>query len=925
MESGEGLMRRRWLLRPALALAVCASAGGAILSFPVLARAETPVVVGEEEWVTEVSASSATLQARVNPDGTATTYEFEYEASDGEVSMSPEGEAGSGTEGVVVQVHPQDLKADTVYRFRVIVENADGKEAGAYRSFTTQQTGGELTLPDGRAWELVSPATKDGALIESSEEHGGVVQAAEGGGAITYLSIGPVESPMGNSNVTQVLSVRNTGGGWASRDIATRHNVTTGISYDAGQEYRYFSPDLSVGLAEPLGSGGAGKEPTGAALLSPAASEMTVYLRADAPLSPDTAEKSAYSEAVAEGGYLPLVTGCPQIGKVCKPGVEKRANVLPRGKEFGGKIEFVGATADLSHVVLDSLVPLAEKTLAGAPNEGEGLYEWSGGQLQLVSVLPNGEQEHGAFLGGTEGYNARGAISNEGSRIVWSAHEHLFMRDIANEQTIQLDAVQGGSGNGSEPQALFQFANSDGSKIFFTDEEDLTADSTARFRKPDLYECEMVETAGELSCTLSDLTVDPGGHATVRGMVAAGSEEDSDIYFVANGVLTSTPNAQGKTAEAGDCAGGGNAEAGQTCNLYVLHDDGTSWTTTFIASLSGTDKNDWGEKSSFFGNLEGTASMVSSNGRYLVFMSDQSLTGYDNADASSGEADEEVYSYDVQSGSLACVSCNPTGEQPSGVLDSPEARGGEGLLVDTQNNWKDDRWLAGVVPGWTAMKEAVARYQPRYLTDSGRVFFDSPDALVPQDTNELMDVYEYEPEGIPADSPYMCTKFSVTFGTDTGGCVGLISSGSSGEESVFLDASGKSPGASGTGPGEEEAEDVFFLTSAPLVPADKDTAFDVYDAHVCSLSAPCSAEAVSPPPCTTEASCKAAPSPQPSIFGASGSATFSGTGNIAPPLIVTATKCSKGKLHGGKCVKTKTKSKHKAKAKKSSNDRRGKR
>ncbi len=33
------------------------------------------------------------------------------------------------------------------------------------------------------------------------------------------------------------------------------------------------------------------------------------------------------------------------------------------------------------------------------------------------------------------------------------------------------------------------------------------------------------------------------------------------------------------------------------------------------------------------------------------------------------------------------------------------------------------------------------------MSNSGRLFFDSPDALVPQDINGLEDVYEYEPTG----------------------------------------------------------------------------------------------------------------------------------------------------------------------------------
>ena len=80
----------------------------------------------------------------------------------------------------------------------------------------------------------------------------------------------------------------------------------------------------------------------------------------------------------------------------------------------------------------------------------------------------------------------------------------------------------------------------------------------------------------------------------------------------------------------------------------------------------------------------------------------------------------------------------------------------------------------------------------------------------------------------------------------------------------------------------ENGDDVFFATSSRLTSADYDTAYDVYDAHVCSTEAPCMAEPVSPPQCTSGDSCKAAPSPQPELFGPPPSATFSGTGNVLP-------------------------------------------
>jgi len=214
------------------------------------------------------------------------------------------------------------------------------------------------------------------------------------------------------------------------------------------------------------------------------------------------------------------------------------------------------------------------------------------------------------------------------------------------------------------------------------------------------------------------------------------------------------------------------------------------------------------------------------------------------------------------------------------------------LLVDRADSW-GNQWVAGSVPGWTNTSLENAYYQSRFLSDSGRLFFDSPVGLVPGDANGRQDVYEYEPQGLGPETARCgpsSTSDSVSFkpahafeseegvkGEEGAGCLGLISSGTSGEESVFIDAGGM-------GPGGQEGEDVFFLTAAKLSPSDTDTALDVYDAHICSTVSPCPSTAVSvPPACTNTDSCRSAPSPQPEVFGSPASATFSGPGNQAPP------------------------------------------
>ena len=73
--------------------------------------------------------------------------------------------------------------------------------------------------------------------------------------------------------------------------------------------------------------------------------------------------------------------------------------------------------------------------------------------------------------------------------------------------------------------------------------------------------------------------------------------------------------------------------------------------TRFIARLSYEDAADWGAGLSSnlapsVQNLAAVSASVSPDGRYLAFMSEENLTGYDNRDAVGGEADEEVYLYD---------------------------------------------------------------------------------------------------------------------------------------------------------------------------------------------------------------------------------------------------------------------------------------
>jgi hypothetical protein len=263
----------------------------------------------------------------------------------------------------------------------------------------------------------------------------------------------------------------------------------------------------------------------------------------------------------------------------------------------------------------------------------------------------------------------------------------------------------------------FQTASSDGSVAFYTKEEGGSGKHLYRY-----------EANGEHT---TDLT--PSGE--VQGVLGA-SEDGSHVYYQ-------------------DAAGLEEWHAGATTQL--------------APGPQAAQESDWPPTT-------GTA-RVSADGETLLFLSKESLTGYDNTDATTGLPDSEVFLYDA-TGALACLSCDPTNARPLGPSTIPGA----------------------IANGTTDS------YKPRVLSaDGARVFFDSADALAPFDTNNRPDVYQWE-----APNAGTCQR--------PGGCLNLVSSGRGAEGASFIDASA-------------DGADAFFLTTESLVPADPGSA-DLYDARV---------------------------------------------------------------------------------------------
>jgi sugar lactone lactonase YvrE len=364
---------------------------------------------------------------------------------------------------------------------------------------------------------------------------------------------------------------------------------------------------------------------------------------------------------------------------------------------------------------------------------------------------------------------------------------------------------------------------------------------------------------------LTDLTPNPiGDGAEVQGILG-NSDDGSYLYFVANGAFSSAPGA-------GDCQLRGGAVSG-SCNLYVDHSDQVS----FISRLStgGGDQQDWSPETEFSGRgLKTRQSRVSPDGHTLLFRSAEKLTSYENA----GTPEFYRYSYG-EPGSIVCVTCNPTG--------APPLKGGEGPSLG-QN-------LLGVGLGQSSAASALSR---NLSADGDRVFFETADALVPADVNgregcpldqatgvqACEDVYEWE-----ADGSGTCESTE-----QNGGCLYLLSSGTSPDASTFADAS-------------VNGDSAFIFTRSRLVPQDEDSFQDVYDVRV-GGGLP-SQNQPPPVPCEGEA-CKGAAAASPALASPA-TTNVSESGNQKPRPV----KCGKGKRkvkrHGKTvCVKKKKAKKH---------------
>jgi hypothetical protein len=906
------------------------------------------------EKTRSVTRSSAVLNAQIEPHGAETHYHFEYVeqvsfAGSGfehatRVPACPVGDTKeceakdpsilAGTTDEFVSTPITLEKADTTYYWRVVASNASGTTDGVDNTFV-YPTAGE-PLPDNRAYEMVTPAHKNGALIGDVSFVGSPPEIAEDGSRVIDSAIqcfAGAESCVAHQGdnagspyaFTRVESAQPDGAQLCA-PAAPPCWKTTPLAPPATQ----FSSNASYG----------GDASTGVALfamptpISPLSDgEDDFYLR-----EPETATEKA--KFVDLGPNTPSEDG-PHKPEGGRAGAEKQAH-----------------TADFSRFAWDSPArwPFDE-------GSGEQVYEYARlGSSQPLLAGVSGSYENGedhnlignceTKLGSAENNPLPGLMSADGRTVFFTAEacpqgglgvnrdievpvDEVYARvdgEVGPAEAQKLGVSEAHTVAISEPDAPQTAAESppdencrssecientslaaeeaahakgepspwgaaelagasaDGSRAFFTSTQQLTGSASEdpgdNAVEPgcakstgiggcNLYEYDFDEPAGH---ELIDVSAGEGGAAVPGGPRAQGvmaiSSDGSHVYFVAKGVLTKTANERGLLAQDG-------AE-----NLYLFEQDAAypSGRTVFIADLPAADSEE-------FAKFPGDPANVTPEGRYLVFLSSGRLT----ADDTSVSGAQQVFRYDAQTGHLIRISVGNDGFNDNGNRSSPSPCNAAGECYESAR----------------IAQEALSssRSDPT-MSDNGQfIFFQSPVALTPGALDDVVvdRIVEQGQQGAKG----LRTVYAQNVYEWHEGHVYLISDG---RDVSVDDGDQVCPFASVCLLGADvSGKNVFFTTADQLAPADTNTEVDIYDARVCEPEKgnPCVTEPPPPlAPCNEEA-CHGTPAAQPSA-PTGGTLTFNGAGN-QPPSVVPKTltkktvKCKQGKVRNKhrQCVKRK--------------------
>lgn len=463
-----------------------------------------------------------------------------------------------------------------------------------------------VQLPDGRGYELVSAAEKNGGDVMPDQSR---IRVANDGSAVTFSSLTGFGDVVGGGIATEYMAVRSPssgGQGWVTHGITPVQQALTYKAVLNGFEPRYqqrLSPDLFTGVVfawRPLTD-----NPFVANLAN-------LYLRQDL--------------RTPGGGSYTLVSDCP----LC---------ISPFGlDELDSTPQMLASTPDFSHVLFESALNLAP----GASGTGVKLYQWEKATqaVSLVGVFPDGRPAPDSAAGTGHGpFTHPHAISTDGRKAFFMADQpagvtNVYMR-LDGTTTIKLNRSERTSPDTAQ-SARYADSSVSGSRVFFTSNEMLT-DDAPNTGGDKLYMYDATKPDDDPH-NLEFLNVDnePDPTSNVVERVVGASADGRTVYFASTSQLVA-----------------GLPQPSQHAAMYAWHDG----TIHFVALLPLQDEDDLADGT-------GKRARVSPSGD-LVYLSTEPIgpDGYDHGSCSDKVtgACAQVYVYRIATQELRCASCNPSG------------------------------------------------------------------------------------------------------------------------------------------------------------------------------------------------------------------------------------------------------------------------
>lgn len=378
-------------------------------------------------------------------------------------------------------------------------------------------------LPDGRAWELVSPVDKNGGDVAAPGTAPGEApaRASASGGAVSWSSAASFGEAAGAPPLSQYVSIR-TDEGWQTRNVSP---AMVAGAY-AGDPYLYFSADLSSALLV---------NPSRCAAGDPCAPGYRVLELATGALTPSAAEPGSFEGGSADLGRLVFRSGGdlrlwspPASGLVTLNDVPAASLGAREGAVFPARAYWRDAGGDLrlsegaaSSVQVDAAAGGGGQ-LAGASADGAVAFFTAAGRLWRFEASTHVATD----LTPAGGVEAVLGASADGGAAFYVAGAGLYRW----RQGIGSTPIVSGVGDLAPGGAAVAAS---GDRLLFTTARPLRAGDTNA--DSDVYEW---EARGTGSCEATGcLALISSGRAEGGAALAAASADGDDAFFLTDGSL----------------------------------------------------------------------------------------------------------------------------------------------------------------------------------------------------------------------------------------------------------------------------------------------------------------------------------------------------------------------------------------------------